>query len=174
MSLYEHVPHPHLNRRRDDGPVRTDHHRFAGKGTFGKLNALVGLKITLLVGTMICAYLFAVIALISLPSAIRTHNLTIIVAWISSNFLQLVLLPIIIVGQNVQSKAADARSEQTYQDAEVILHECLELQNHLQAQDKLILAAEGKLAALTASAASWPVSKPAPAVRASRAKPKAS
>lgn len=31
--------------------------------------------------------------------------------WLSSNFLQLVLLPIILVGQNVISTAQDARAE---------------------------------------------------------------
>ena len=140
---YSHTPHPHIERRKETGPSRTDHHRFHGKGTFGRFNALVGLKITLLVGTMVCGYVFAAIALISLPSAVKTHNLTIIVAWVSSNFLQLVLLPVIIVGQNVQAKAADARSEQTFKDAEAILYECLELQKHLQEQDKFLAVLEG-------------------------------
>jgi hypothetical protein len=42
------------------------------------------------------------------------------------------------VGQNVQAKAADKRSEQTYNDAEAILHECLQLQAHLQVQDAIL------------------------------------
>ena len=50
----------------------------------------------------------------------------------------MVLLPIIIVGQNIQGKAADKRSEQTYKDAEAILSECLQLQQHLQAQDTVL------------------------------------
>ncbi len=50
----------------------------------------------------------------------------------------MVLLPIIIVGQNIQGKAADKRSEQTYNDAEAILSECLQLQQHLQAQDTIL------------------------------------
>jgi len=77
---------------------------------------------------MICAYIFAIVALISLPSAINSHNLTIIIAWISSNFLQLVLLPIIIVGQNIQAAASDKRAEDTYKDAEAVLHEAIEIQ----------------------------------------------
>ena len=59
-------------------------------------------------------------------------------AWIAQTFIQLVLLPIIIVGQNIQGKAADKRSEQTYKDAEAILSECLQLQAHLQAQDTVL------------------------------------
>ncbi|HEX4865046.1 MAG TPA: hypothetical protein VFV02_13325, partial [Acidimicrobiales bacterium] len=54
---------------------------------------------------------------------------------VSSNFLQLILLPIIIVGQNIQAKASDKRSEDTYKDADAILHEAVEIQKHLAAQD---------------------------------------
>ena len=60
---------------------------------------------------MWCAYLFAFLALISLPAAIQSHDPIIIVAWIAQTFLQLVLLPIIIVGQNIQAAASDARAE---------------------------------------------------------------
>ena len=57
------------------------------------------------------AYVFTVIALISLPAALMTKNTIIIVSWIAQTFFQLVLLPIIIVGQNVISEAQDARAE---------------------------------------------------------------
>jgi len=50
--------------------------------------------------------------------------------WLSSSFLQLVLLPIIIVGQNIQARAADKRSEDTYKDAEAVLKESEEIQKH--------------------------------------------
>ncbi|TLU88433.1 MAG: DUF1003 domain-containing protein [Chlorobium sp.] len=60
---------------------------------------------------MWCAYIFAFLAFISLPAAINSHDPIIIVAWIAQTFLQLVLLPIIIVGQNVQAAASDARAE---------------------------------------------------------------
>ena len=59
--------------------------------------------------------------------------------WISSSFLQLVLLPIIIVGQNIQAKAADKRAEDTYKDAEAVLHEAAQIQAHLEAQDAALL-----------------------------------
>lgn len=131
MSLYEHVPHPWHRERQQAGPVRVNAARTG-------LNGRIGLAITTLVGTMWAAYLFTAIALLSLPSAVSSHNLTIIIAWISSNFLQLILLPVIIVGQNLQARAADARSEQTFNDAEAILRECLELQAHLQAQDEVL------------------------------------
>lgn len=103
-----------------------------------RLNALLGVKITNAVGTMACAYIFTVIALISLPSAIKSANVIIIISWIAQTFLQLVLLSIIMVGQNVQAQAADLRSENTYKDAEAVLHEALQIQQHLESQDALL------------------------------------
>src|ERR1700736_4501784 len=64
-------------------------------------NCRIGLFITAIVGTMWAAYLFTGIALISLPSALKTGDIIIIISWIAQTFLQLVLLPIIIVGQNI-------------------------------------------------------------------------
>ena len=132
-AIFEHVLHPHTSRRLagEIQPVKVDDQRVG-------LNGRVGLGITIAVGNMICAYVFAAIALVSLPSAIGSHNLTIIVAWVSSNFLQLVLLPIIIVGQNIQARAADKRGEQTYRDAEAVLHEAMQIQAHLSAQDRVL------------------------------------
>ncbi len=118
-----------------------------------RFNSRVGLLITLIVGTMWAAYLFAAIALVSLPSALSSHNLTIIVAWISSNFLQLILLPIIIVGQNIQAKASDKRAESTYEDAEAVLHEAMQIQEHLAAQDHVLSALITRLEALSGGSA---------------------
>ena len=83
-------------------------------------NAKVALIITRSVGTMACAYLFAAIALISLPDAIRA-GLPQLISWIAQTFLQLVLLSIIMVGQSVQSAAADVRGEKQFADTETIL-----------------------------------------------------
>ncbi|MGH7685457.1 MAG: hypothetical protein ACREN2_01355 [Candidatus Dormibacteria bacterium] len=102
-------------------------------------NGRLALWITNNVGTMWCAYIFAVIGLTGVVGAL-TNNTTVvlIIASVSGYFLQLVLLPIIIVGQNLQSEASDRRAESTYKDAEAILNECVQLQAHLQAQDKLL------------------------------------
>jgi hypothetical protein len=85
------------------------------------INAKIALVITRTVGTMACAYFFAAIALISLPAAIGTGQVIVIVAWIAQTFLQLVLLSIIMVGQSVQSAAADARGAKEFADTETIL-----------------------------------------------------
>ena len=84
-------------------------------------NAKLALVITRSVGTMACAYLFGVIALISLPAAVSSGQVIIIVAWIAQTFLQLVLLSIIMVGQRVQSIASDARATKEFADTETIL-----------------------------------------------------
>ena len=136
QAKYEYVPHPHIANRKLQGPTRTvDERRIHHPNPFVRLNARLGLGITVVVGTMWCAYLFTIIALISAPSAFSSGNVTLIIAWISSNFIQLVLLPIIIVGQNIQAKASDKRADDTYKDADAILHEAMQIQKHLAAQD---------------------------------------
>jgi hypothetical protein len=97
---------------------------------------------------MWCAYIFAIVALIGLPSALRPGGQGII-GWIAQTFLQLVLLSIIIVGQNIAAASSDNRSENTFKDAEAILSEAIEIQKHLQSQDEeLIVALREALAKL--------------------------
>lgn len=71
-------------------------------------------KVTTFVSTMWCAYLFAAIALISLPAAIRTGNPIVIVGWVAQTFLQLVLLSIIMVGQDNASKEMQKKIDETH------------------------------------------------------------
>jgi len=84
------------------------------------INAKIAVFVTNVVGTMWCAYIFTLLALMGLPAALKPGGEG-IVAWIAQTFLQLVLLSVIIVGQNVQSMAADARAENTFKDTEAIL-----------------------------------------------------
>ena len=129
MIRFTHIPHPHASRRIAQGPILAHLDEHVGFG------AKLGARITAIVGTMLCALGFALLAIIALPGALATHDPVVIVAWVSQAFLQLVLLPVIIVGQNVQGRASDKRAIQTYQDAEAILHECLQVQAHLAEQD---------------------------------------
>src|SRR5258708_1505131 len=76
----------------------------------GLFNTHIAVKITKAVGSMWCAYIFALIALLSLPSALKSGGPIIIISWNAHAYIQLVLLPIIIVGQNVQAEASDARA----------------------------------------------------------------
>ncbi len=131
-AIFEHIPHPRTRAMLAGSappPPKVDDERVG-------FNGRIGLLLTTIVGTMWAAYVFTLLALVSFPSAIESGQSIIIVAWIAQTFLQLVLLPIIIVGQNIQGKAADKRAEQTYQDAEAILHECMQIEAHLAAQDE--------------------------------------
>jgi hypothetical protein len=108
----EHAQNPYLEfRKKYLTPLRKRENRF---------NDWLAISVTKIVGTMWCAYAFAVLALISLPSAIRGGTATLI-AWIAQTFLQLVLLSIIMVGQRVASEKSDRQLEQTYKDAEALL-----------------------------------------------------
>ena len=91
------------------------HTAVHGDSPIGHFNARVAVLITKGVGSMWCAYAFALLALISLPAAIASGSPIIIISWIAQTFLQLVLLPIIIVGQNVQAAASDARAESDHE-----------------------------------------------------------
>ena len=151
MPIYTHVPHPHTVERLEhkDKPVKTVD--IVNEKASTKFNAWLAVKITDGVGTMWCAYLFAIVAFIGLPPALKPGGEGII-AWIAQTFLQLVLLSIIIVGQNIAAASSDKRSENTYKDAEAILSEAIEIQKHLQAQDdELIIALKDALAKLAAT-----------------------
>ena len=102
------------------------------------VNQRIGLWVTKRVGTMWAAYVFFGLSLVSLPAAIASGNVIVMVSWIAQTFLQLVLLPIIIVGQNIQAKASEERAIATYEDAGAILEEAKEIQAHLAEQDKAI------------------------------------
>ena len=79
-----------------------------------RFNRWLAGKITNGVATMWCAYLFAAIALISLPRALKSADTIIIISWIAQTFLQLVLLSIIMVGQKVQSKNLENTINETH------------------------------------------------------------
>ena len=143
-----------------DAPVKTLHHLASVvslRGIGGDVkkvkgfNAKVAVILTKGVGTMACAYLFCIIALISLPAIITQtgwvskstfpHFLTsagliLIVAWIAQTFIQLVLLSVIMVGQAVQSATSDARAENAFDDTEFIKNQVNE---HTDGGLKIIL-----------------------------------
>jgi hypothetical protein len=133
MKIYEHNPHPQIELRKKRAPKP----KAPQEGPVARFNSILGERITKSVGTMWCAYAFAIIAFISLPEAIHTGT-SALISWIAQTFLQLVLLSIIMVGQKVEGAAADVRADDTYKDAEAILYEALEIQKHLQAQDALL------------------------------------
>ena len=149
-SIYTPVVHPRIERRKRETPVKVHDMMPRGTNPISRFNAWLAVKVTKTVGTVWCAYAFAVLALVSLPAAIASHNLIILVSWVSQTFLQLVLLSIIIVGQNVLAAASDKRAEATYEDADAVLHTSLQIQDHLLAQDDVIERILNRVAALKA------------------------
>lgn len=133
-NQFEYQPHPHVQKREGKHPA------VAGKRL--SLNNRIGLRITKSVGTMWAAYAFVALTLVSLPAALASGNELVIVAWVAQTFLQLVLLPVIIVGQNIQAASADAMAVATYEDATALLEEAKQLQAHLAAQDEALARIE--------------------------------
>lgn len=138
----DHVPHPHIAKRKGILENRQTEHTF---------NSRLAVTITNVVGTMWCAYAFAILALISLPEAVRSGT-SALIAWIAQTFLQLVLLSIIMVGQKVASAKSDQQLEQTYKDAEALLeitddvHRLLKQNNALTEQMNTMICRGGNSA----------------------------
>lgn len=148
-STFIYEPHPHVEQRQAAGPptIAKARKKLHGDSRAARINGKIGLKITLVVGTMWAAYAFFALSLVSLPGALSSHNAVVIVAWIAQTFLQLVLLPIIIVGQNIQAAASDGRAQATFDDASAVLEEARQIQKHLLAQDEAIQKILAQLAA---------------------------
>ena len=113
--------HPYWGHTRHGLPVHlhtTDH--LPRGNPADRFNSWLAVKITRVVGSMWCAYAFALFDLISLPEAIKAGTAAII-SWVAQTFLQLVLLSVIMVGQNLQTVASDARADRTFEDTERIV-----------------------------------------------------
>ena len=125
----KHTPNPRIAEREKIGPhlTKNEHVGFNGR---------LAVFITKSVSTMWCAYIFAAVALISLPEAIRGGTAP-LVAWVAQTFLQLVLLSVIMVGQKVAAAASDKQALQTYKDTEALLkiqdevHRLIKINNEL-------------------------------------------
>ncbi len=108
-------------------------HQPAGTA-YARFNKKVALGVTGFVGSMTAAWIFCLLALLSLPAVLTQAfglrffphwlvavGLIALVAWIAQTFLQLVLLSVIMVRQNVQQAASDARAAKQFEDTEVIV-----------------------------------------------------
>ena len=94
-----------------------DHLPVTHKNWYIRWNAKVAVWVTVGVGSMTCARIFAAIAIAGLPTSLKPNNIGLLF-WISSDFLQLTPPSVIIVGQNIQAMAAGARAAKTFEDAE--------------------------------------------------------
>ena len=132
---FVHHPHPHTEQRKLSPPPKVADQHIG-------INGRLGAAITKRVGTMWAFYIAAV--------TMATWMVLAGFAWgplhaidpypfafllFLGNIVQLLLMFVIMVGQQVLGAASDKRAVVTYQDAEAILHECLQMQEHLTAQD---------------------------------------
>ena len=127
--------HPAFGFTKHGHPVHskvTDH--LPEHNAYARFNKHVALLITNNIGTMSCFWLFCVVALLALPAVlveakivsptiglIGEAGFAFMVSWLAQSFIQLVLLPALMVGQNLQNIAADARSAKTFEDVERII-----------------------------------------------------
>lgn len=76
-----------------------------------KFNEWLAVKLTMGVGSMTCAYLFLLWALLPLTFPGMTN----LVSYVSQSIIQLVLLSVIMVGQAIGNRRTEKRAEQDHQ-----------------------------------------------------------
>jgi uncharacterized membrane protein len=150
MTTFEHVPHRRVTHR--EPPVQSAD-EFERIGFNGRLGA----AITRGVGTMWAFYIAAAFMagwmLLAEVHLLSFDPYPFPFLLFLGNIVQLLLMFVILVGQQVLGRASDKRAIQTYQDAEAILHECLELQRHLGVQDQSLDALVTRMERLAGQAA---------------------
>jgi uncharacterized membrane protein len=139
--LFQHEPHQHQ-------PRNVNLLQEAEQAASG-FNTRVAVALTKGVGTMWTAYTFAVLACIGLFAILGLLNpiVALLVAWASQTFLQLVFLPIILVGQNVLGRKAELQADEQYRRAMSAYHDIEQIMNHLSAQDDELLLLSKHLSA---------------------------
>jgi uncharacterized membrane protein len=137
----KYTPHPHQPRNVN----KLHKEQLAEAG----INARIAVGLTKSVGTMWTAYSFAVLAIIGLFAilGLLTPTVAILVAWLSQTFIQLVLLPIIMVGQNVLGHHAELLAEEQYNTTKKTYADIETIMKHLDDQDASILNIVQKLEA---------------------------
>lgn len=102
-SIRKFKNHPHVIHPKDI--IHKDRKGIA------RFNFWLAVKITNGVGTMWCAYAFLLLDLLMLSPVIQANNIIVWVTYIAQTVLQLVLLPIIMVGQNVIQDQNEAKAD---------------------------------------------------------------
>lgn len=95
----------------------------------------IALFITRRIGTM--TFFYACLVLVTIP--IVYNPALPLVQYISSGYLQLILLPLILVGQNLQGRHAKLRAQHDYETNVKAEKEIESILLHLEKQDKTML-----------------------------------
>src|SRR5579883_520077 len=132
-ALFHHEPHQHQPRN-----VNALH---AAERAAEGINTKIAITLTNSVGTMWTAYIFAIIAVIGLFGILQLFNpiVALLVAWVSQTFIQLTLLPVIMVGQNVLGRKAELQADEQFRTTMSTYHDIEEIMKHLAAQDAELL-----------------------------------
>jgi hypothetical protein len=172
-AIYQHTAHPHQPRN-----VNRQHRREQQSAGF---NTRVAVWLTKNVGTMQCAYIFAGIGIGSLIGVFTNSVfLAALFGSVSSYFLQLVLLPILSVGQNVLGRHQELQSDEMFKTSQHSFHDIEEIMAHLAAQDDellkqthllLRLAGDPVPEAVEAAPSAPALATPVPAKAANKARP---
>ncbi|MCX6705225.1 MAG: DUF1003 domain-containing protein [Candidatus Woesebacteria bacterium] len=105
----------------------------------------IALFITTRIGTM--GFFYFCLALVSLP-LIFSSTMP-VVQYLSSGYLQLILLPLILVGQNLQSRHAELRAQHDYETNLKAEKEIEAILLHLEKQDEIMLEILQKISSKT-------------------------
>ena len=147
-TLFNHSPHPRIEARKHETPPQTKDEQIG-------FNGRLGAGITKAVGTMWAFYIAALFmgcwmaaSALNIKGFGKFDPYPFAFLLFLGNIVQLLLMFVIMVGQQVLGASSDKRAVQTYQDAEAILHECVSLQQHLEAQDNVLAGLLTRLQAL--------------------------
>jgi uncharacterized membrane protein len=129
--LFEHIRHPHVPRNVNAV------HQAEQQG----INARIAVFLTRTVGSMTTAYVFVALALVGLLAILGVFYplVALLVAWMSQTLIQLVLLPVIMVGQNVLNRRQELQTEEAFQTEQHSFHDIEQIMLHLDAQDAQLL-----------------------------------
>jgi hypothetical protein len=145
VDAFHYEPHPRIAARAKTPPPKMDDENI---GFNGRLAALI----TKGVGNMWAFYVVALAMALWMAglgqSLFGDPYPWALMLLIFGGIMQMLLMIAIMVGQQVLGASADKRAVQTYKDAEAILHECQQLQAHLQSQDQLLSAIVGRMEAM--------------------------
>ena len=131
-ALFRHEPHQHQPRNVNQIHATEQ----AGEG----FNTRLAVALTKYTGTMWTAYVFAGIGIGSLVGVFTNSVfLGLLFGSISSYFLQLVLLPIIMTGQNVLGRKAELQADEQFNTTMSTYHDIEQIMQHLSAQDAELL-----------------------------------
>ena len=132
-ALFDHEHHPY--HPRNVNLLHGAEQKAAG------VNTRIAVGLTKTVGTMWTAYTFGALAVVGLMAIIGLLSpiVALLVVWISQTFLQLTLLPIIMVGQNVLGRKSELQADEQFNTTMSSYNDIEQVMQHLSAQDAELL-----------------------------------